>query len=78
MVADSTGFIYYKLLGTIPDRQEAASAAIADELRYMKTRLYLLFIHKLYKLQACLYFGVISFAHQIELAKQLHDYVIVM
>ena len=39
MAADSAVFICHKLSGTIPDRRESASAMIADELRYMKTRL---------------------------------------
>ena len=40
MAADSAVFICHKQSGTIPDRRESASAMIADELRYMKTRLY--------------------------------------
>ena len=39
MVADSAVFISHKPSGTIPDHREPASAMIADELRYMKTRL---------------------------------------
>ena len=39
MVPDSAVFISHKQSGTIPDRRETASAMIADELRYMKTRL---------------------------------------
>ena len=39
MAADSAVFICHKQSGTIPDRRESASAMIADELRYMKTRL---------------------------------------
>ena len=39
MVADSVVFISHKQSGTILDVREAASAMIADELRYMKTRL---------------------------------------
>ena len=41
MAADSAVFICHKQSGTIPDRRESASAMIADELRYMKTRLYM-------------------------------------
>ena len=39
MVADSAVFISHKQSGTIPDGRETAAAMIADELRYMKTRL---------------------------------------
>ena len=39
MVADSGVFISHKQSGTIPDGRETASAMIADELRYVKTRL---------------------------------------
>ena len=40
MDADSVVFISHKQSGPIPDGVETASAMIADELRYMKTRLY--------------------------------------
>jgi len=38
----------------------------------------MLYFHKLHKLQAWLYFGVIFYAHQIELANQIRDNVMVM
>ena len=39
MVADSVVFKSHKQSGTIPDCRKIASEMIADELRYMKTRL---------------------------------------
>ena len=39
MITDIAVFKCHKQSGTIPDRRETASAMIADELRYMKTRL---------------------------------------
>ena len=39
MVAASAVFISHKQSGTIPDGGETTSAMIANELRYMKTRL---------------------------------------
>ena len=51
-----------------------ALVVVGDEALFMY--LYLLFIHKLHTLQACLNFGVICVAHQMALANQIHDYVI--
>ena len=45
MAADSVFFISHKLSGTIPDHRELASVMIADELWYMKTRLYFISFH---------------------------------
>ena len=39
MVSDSAVFISRKQSGTLPDGHETASAMIADDLQYMKTRL---------------------------------------
>ena len=39
MVADRVVFVSHQQSGTIPDGRETASATIADELRYIKTRL---------------------------------------
>ena len=53
-----------------------ALETVGNEVQFLY--LYLLFIHKLQKLQACLYFTVICFAHQIASTNQCYDYVMAM